>query len=70
MSEKGKRWVKAALIRTIRTFFQVFGSLITVGAALNELDWGYMISVSTVSAILCIATALAGLPEVNEDGLQ
>lgn len=70
MSEKGKRWVKATLIRTIRTFFQSFASLITVGAMISELNWEYMISVSAVSAIYCIATALAGLPEVDIDGVQ
>lgn len=70
MSEKGKRWVKATLIRTIRTFFQSFASLITIGAMISELNWDYMISVSAVAAIYCIATALAGLPEVDKDGVQ
>lgn len=66
MSEKGKRWVKAAIVRTIRTFFQSFAGLITVGALLSDLDWKYMLSVSAVSAIYTIATALAGLPEVKD----
>ena len=69
MSEKGKRWVKATLIRTIRSFFQVFAGGITVGAAFSELDWSYIVSVSVVSAIYCAATALAGLPEVDIDGV-
>lgn len=70
MSEKGKRWVKAAFIRVIKTFFEAFAGGITVGAAFSELDWNYMISVSIVSAIYCAATTLAGLPEVDIDGVQ
>lgn len=61
------KWMKAALIRAIKTFFQIFASLITVGASLSEISWGYIFSVSAVSAIYSIATSLAGLPEVKEE---
>ena len=67
MDKKWIKWIKAAAIRAIRTFFQIFGSFITVGATLNEVSWGYMFSVSTVAAIYSLATSLAGLPEVKED---
>ncbi len=59
-------WIKAAGIRAVRTFAQSAGSLITVGAAINELDWRYIASVSAVSAIYSILMALAGLPEVGD----
>ena len=36
-----KPWLKAAAIRAVKTFAQVFASLLTVGAAINEIDWGY-----------------------------
>lgn len=60
-----KQWLKAAAIRAVRTFAQVFASLLTVGAAINEIDWAYTASVALVSAIYSILTSMAGLPEVG-----
>lgn len=60
-----KRWGKAAAIRAVRTFAQSVGSMITVGAAINELNWGYIASVAAVSALYSILTAISGLPEVG-----
>ena len=57
-------WIKAALIRAIKTFAQVFASSIAVGAAFSEVNWKYILSVAAVSFIASIATSLAGLPEV------
>lgn len=67
MKEKTKNWIKAASIRAIRTFAQSFASFITVGAAISEIDWKYVASVSAVSAIYSILTSIAGLPEVKEE---
>lgn len=61
------KWLRAALIRAIRTFAQVFAGGIAVGAALSEVNWKYIASVAAVSAIASIATSLAGLPEVKKD---
>lgn len=60
-----KLWLKAAAIRAIKTFAQVFASLLTVGAAINEIDWGYTASVALVSTLYSILTSMAGLPEVD-----
>ena len=60
-----KKWWYAAGIRAIRTFAQTFASAITIGAALNEISWGYIASVAAVSAIYSMLTSLAGLPEVE-----
>lgn len=62
-----KKWLKAALIRAIKTFFQSFASMLTVGVAIDEISWGYVASVSAVAAIYSIATSFAGLPEVDDD---
>lgn len=61
-----KKWMKAAGIRAIKTFAQSFASMLTVGAALAEIDWKYTGSVAAVAAIYSLATSLAGLPEVEE----
>ena len=63
-----RTWAKAALIRAIKTFAQSFASLITVGAAISDISWWFVASVSFVAAVYSIATSLAGLPEVDEGG--
>lgn len=60
-------WFKAAGIRALKTFAQSMLGGISVGVALNEVNWGYLISVAVVSAIYSILTSIAGLPEVKKD---
>ena len=67
-TKKTKAWLKAALVRAVKTFAQVFTSFITVGLAISEINWGYIASVSAVAFVLSIMTSLAGLPEVTEEG--
>jgi hypothetical protein len=61
-----KKWIKAALIRAIKTFAQTGASLITVGAVISDIDWVMIASASAVAFIYSILTSLAGLPEVKE----
>ena len=62
-----KDWLKAALIRAIRTFAQTAVSMIAVGAAFSEVDWLRVLSVSGVAFVLSMLTSLAtGLPEVDK----
>lgn len=60
-----KRWWEAALIRAIKTMAQVAVGFITVGAAINEINWPYMASVTAVSGVYSLLTSVAGLPEVK-----
>lgn len=63
---KSKNWWEAAVIRAIRTFCQTFASLIGVGAALEDINWLRIISVSLTATILSLATSIAtNLPEVD-----
>ena len=59
-----KTWLKAALIRAVKTFAQTAVSMIAVGAAFSEIDWLRVLSVSGVAFVLSMLTSLAGLPEV------
>ena len=59
-------WLKAALIRAVKTFAQTAVSMIAVGAAFSEIDWLRVISVSGVAFVLSMLTSLAGLPEVPD----
>lgn len=65
MSNKTKKWIKAALIRATKTFAQTAVSLITVGKVMSETNWEMVISASGVAFIYSLLTSLAGLPEVN-----
>jgi len=63
-------WIKAALIRAIRTMAQTALALITVGASINEINWVQVASVSCVAGLASILTSLATkLPEVGTDGI-
>ena len=61
-----KNWAKCAGVRAIKTMAQTAVSLITVGAAMTEIDWLTVGSVSLVAGILSILTSIAGLPEVKK----
>ena len=64
-----KDLLTAALIRAIRTFCQTLAGLITVGAAMDEVNWIHIISVALVATILSFLTSIAaGLPETANDG--
>ena len=61
-----KEWLKAALIRAIKTFAQTAAASITVGAMISEVDWLRVLSVSGVAFVLSMLTSLGGLPEVEK----
>jgi len=64
-----KEWFVAALIRAVKTFCQTAAGFITIGVALSEINWKYLLSVSAVAAIYSILTSVVtGLPEVSSDG--
>lgn len=61
------KWIQAAGRRAVRTFFQAFIAAVgTTAVRFETVDWIGVLSVSSVAAILSIATSLAGLPEVEE----
>lgn len=60
-----KIWIKAALVRAVRTIAQAAASLIGVGAVMSDIDWPMVASASLVAGILSLLTSLAGLPEVE-----
>jgi hypothetical protein len=62
-----KKWLKGATVRAVKTFAQSMASLITVGATISEINWGYIASVSVVSAVYSIVTSVAGIPEAKEE---
>lgn len=66
MSTKAKAWLKAAGTRAVKTMAQTAAGMITVGAAMSEMNWVYIGSVSLTAGILSLLTSVAGLPELKE----
>lgn len=66
MIKNFKSWFVAAIIRAARTFAQTFLSVLPMGAVfIGDVNWGMVLSSAALSAIICIVTAVAGLPEVK-----
>ena len=58
------KWVRAAGVRAIKTFFQTFVATVGTAAVMSEVNWITVGSASALAAILSLATSLAGLPEI------
>ena len=67
LKRMGKKWFKAAGIRAIKTVAQTMLGYITVGAAINQIDWATAGSVALVAGIYSLLTSVAGLPELDKD---
>ena len=62
-----KEWLRAALIRAVKTFCQGLATLIgTDMVNIVDLNWPQMIGVSATMALLSVLTSVAGLPEVDD----
>lgn len=62
----GKKWVKASLVRAIKTVSQTAIATIGTSAILSDVNWKIVISASILSGVLSVLTSLAGLPEVDK----
>lgn len=67
MSDKTKKWWKAAGVRAVKTVAQTAVATIGTAVALGGVDWIMVASASALAGILSILTSIAGLPEVEED---
>jgi hypothetical protein len=61
------KWLKAAAIRAGRTLAQSAIAAIGYTGTISEVNWHYVIGVSTLAALLSFLTSIAGLPEVDKD---
>lgn len=63
--KKTKEFVMAMLIRAVWTMAETALGMITVGAAIDEVAWVHIASVTAVSGVYSIIKSLAvGLPEI------
>ena len=60
-----KTWIKAAMVRCVKTVAQCAIATIGTSAVMGEVNWIAVGSASLLAGILSLLTSLAGLPEVK-----
>ena len=66
LSEKAKKWLKAAAVRAVKTVAQTAVATIGTAAVLSSVDWTMVASASVLAGVLSLLTSVAGLPEVKQ----
>ena len=67
MSDKAKKWIKAAAVRAIKTVAQTAVATIGTAAVMGDVNWVMVASASVLSGVLSLLTSVAGLPEVEDE---
>ena len=62
-----KSWVKASLIRCLKTICQTAIAMIGTSVMISDINWLNVLSASIVAGVLSILTSLAGLPEIEKE---
>ena len=65
MSTKVKKWIKAALIRALKTVAQTAVATVGTAAVLSDVNWTMVASASLLAGGLSLLTSIAGLPEAK-----
>ena len=60
-------WVRAAIVRAIKTMAQTAVALIGTGAiGILEVDWLQILSAAALAGVVSLLTSVAGLPEAGK----
>lgn len=65
VSVNTKKWMKAAVVRAVKTMAQAAIAAIGVSTTIGTVDWKVVASTTVVTGILSLLTSVAGLPEVE-----
>ena len=60
------KWLKAALVRALKTVAQTAAATIGTALMISEVDWRMVVSAALLSGALSLLTSVAGLPEAQE----
>lgn len=60
-------WVRAALIRALKTVAQAAIGVLGTGAiGLLQADWANVMSIALMGGVLSLLTSIAGIPEADD----
>lgn len=62
----GKKWLKAAGIRAVKTMAQSALALLPASAMITAVDWKVVIGTAALAGVASMLTSVAGLPELKE----
>lgn len=66
MSDKTKKWWKAAGIRAAKTMAQTAVAMLPTAATIAQVNWITVIGTAALAGAASILTSVAGLPEVKQ----
>ena len=67
MSVINTKWIKAAVVRAVKTIAQTAVATIGTSAVLSSVDWTMVVSAAVLAGLLSLLTSVAGLPEVENN---
>lgn len=67
VSEKTRKWLKAAGIRAGKTMAQTAVALLPAAATITAVDWVTVIGTAALAGVASLLTSVVGLPEVKEN---
>lgn len=67
ISEKTKKWLKAAGIRAVKTVAQTAVAMLPAAATITQVDWLTVLGTAALAGIASLLTSIKGLPEVTEN---
>ena len=65
MSDKTKKWIKAAGVRAAKTMAQTAVAMLPVAATITAVDWQTVAGTAALAGVVSSLTSLAGLPELD-----
>ena len=60
------KWLRAALVRALKTVAQTAAATIGTAVMISEVDWRMVVSAALLAGALSLLTSVAGLPEVEQ----
>ena len=60
------KWLRAALVRALKTVAQTAAATIGTAVMISEVDWRMVVSAALLAGALSLLTSVAGLPEAQE----
>lgn len=62
-----QKWIKASLVRAVKTVAQTAVGTIGASTMISEVSWQVVVSASLLSGVVSILTSVAGIPEVEAE---